>query len=186
MSKKTDEELIKIVSTDRYKYNSIAISDAENEIRNRNIDLDLNQFKEDESYDDLTKNEQTNVELINRFWNYIIDKFFIFLISFIIIFIVNKGNLNDQSNELNDWAHTFILIAVSIIYYISLEYYFNKSIGKYFSNTIVVNLDGTKPNFETIIFRTLSRFIPFDALSFLFGDTGFHDRFSDTKLIKSN
>jgi hypothetical protein len=38
MSKRTDEELIKIVTVDRNKYQPLAIETAEEEIKNRNID----------------------------------------------------------------------------------------------------------------------------------------------------
>ena len=38
MSKRTDEELIKIVTVDRNKYQPLAIESAEEEIKNRNID----------------------------------------------------------------------------------------------------------------------------------------------------
>ncbi len=44
MSERTDEELIKIVTTERDGYNPIAIEAAESEVEKRNIDTtDINQ-----------------------------------------------------------------------------------------------------------------------------------------------
>ena len=44
MSQRTDEELIKILTVDRERYNPIAIEAAESEIKKRNIDT--NKFEE--------------------------------------------------------------------------------------------------------------------------------------------
>ena len=47
--------------------------------------------------------------------------------------------------------------------------------------------DGTKPDAQTIIKRTLCRLIPFDGLSF-FGtpSRGWHDSMSDTYVVKKD
>jgi type II secretory pathway pseudopilin PulG len=49
----------------------------------------------------------------------------------------------------------------------------------------VVNLDGTKPSFLRIVGRSLCRDIPFEVLSFLFGEYpyGWHDRISKTMVV---
>jgi len=46
-------------------------------------------------------------------------------------------------------------------------------------------MDGNKPSFGLILGRSLSRIIPFDALSFLGANAiGWHDTISKTRVIK--
>ncbi|WP_462319563.1 hypothetical protein [Marinilabilia sp.] len=51
----------------------------------------------------------------------------------------------------------------------------------------MVTETGESPGFRTILIRSLCRFIPFDALSFLGGEeSGWHDRISGTRVISRN
>lgn len=184
MSLKSDNELIEIVTNQREKYNKSAITDAENEIRNRNLDIDLSEYAENVSYEDKNIYIQKDVTLNSRFYNFIIDSAIVYLTTIIIILFF-KENYNNSTIDLKNTTYMFIRIFTILVYYILFEYFFCRTIGKYITNTKVVKLDGEKPNFETILGRTLSRFIPFDVPSFFFSDNGFHDRFSDTKLIYS-
>lgn len=75
-----------------------------------------------------------------------------------------------------------------VIYYSVIEGGLKgKTIGKYFTKTRVVNLDGSQPTFVTFIGRSFARIVPFEAFSFL-GDkkTGWHDRWSETIVIDEN
>jgi hypothetical protein len=54
--------------------------------------------------------------------------------------------------------------------------------AKLLTGTQVTDEFGNKPRFGNIVGRTLSRFIPFDALSFLFA-RGWHDSISDTYVL---
>ena len=69
------------------------------------------------------------------------------------------------------------------------EAVFQRSPGKFLTGTKVVNESGGKPTFGQILGRSLCRFIPFEAFSFLFGDSsrvvGWHDKFSGTLVVKS-
>ena len=58
-----------------------------------------------------------------------------------------------------------------------------RSVGKYITGTKVVTIFGEIPNSSQVLKRTLSRLIPFDALSF-FGENGWHDSWSDTRVVK--
>lgn len=57
-----------------------------------------------------------------------------------------------------------------------------KTVLKFITKTHVVNMDGSKPTFKTIMLRNLCRFIPFNALSFL-GNRGWHDSVSKTQVV---
>lgn len=69
-------------------------------------------------------------------------------------------------------------------YYIVSEFYFQQTIGKFFTQSIVINEYGEKPDFKTIVVRTFIRMIPFEPLSFLGGKRGWHDKWTNTYVIK--
>ncbi|HEX8021988.1 RDD family protein [Mucilaginibacter sp.] len=78
-----------------------------------------------------------------------------------------------------------IVIAVCrLLYYVPFELFMGATPAKYLTETYVISGDGNKPDFWTILKRTLSRFIPFESLSFLLMPSGWHDRISDTVVIK--
>ncbi|MBL7789726.1 MAG: RDD family protein [Chitinophagales bacterium] len=75
-------------------------------------------------------------------------------------------------------------ITILLLYYLIFEFYFQKTIGKFIFKMKVVNeYDASKPNFKTILKRTVSRIIGIEALFYLFGNHLWHDRWSDTAVI---
>jgi uncharacterized RDD family membrane protein YckC len=77
-------------------------------------------------------------------------------------------------------------VIVGFYYYLT-ELYFSRSIAKFLTQTYVIMKDGSKPNYKTILKRTLCRFIPFEAFSFLGGTAGgWHDSMSETYVVKKH
>ena len=125
-----------------------------------------------------------------RFLNYLLD--LVFIVIFILVFyfilgiilaLVAPSTLSnmEEGNKLLQYLVSFI---VSMIYYTSFEAVTGKSIAKYITKTKVVTEIGEKPNFKIIVIRSLCRFIPLEAFSFLFNDgSGWHDTISSTKVI---
>ncbi|RQO36813.1 hypothetical protein DBR39_17220 [Chryseobacterium sp. KBW03] len=69
------------------------------------------------------------------------------------------------------------------LYYFLMENYLDgRTVAKYITGSKVISTDGTKPTTKQIIYRSLSRIVPFDGLSFL-GVNGWHDSWSDTRVI---
>ncbi len=79
-------------------------------------------------------------------------------------------------------------VILMVFYYIIFETIWQRTIGKLLTKTKVVNRDGTKPKFWKIVGRSLSRMIPFEALSFLIGSNpiGWHDSLSGTVVVPSS
>jgi hypothetical protein len=181
MSKRTDEELIKIVTIDRNKYQPLAIESAEEEIKNRNID---NAKIEKVNAELTTKFEEQNVfdskkvSGLSRFIHFIVDTIVWFLIVAILTFSLN---VKDDFQMLLGYL---IFFASYIAYYVFMETKYQKTVGKFITKTKVVKTNGTKPELGDIVRRTFCRLIPFDRISFLFTQNGFHDRLSDTTIIK--
>ncbi|SEH27920.1 RDD family protein [Chryseobacterium culicis] len=69
------------------------------------------------------------------------------------------------------------------LYYFLMENYLDgRTVAKYITGTKVISTDGTKPSTRQIMYRSLSRIVPFDGLSFL-GENGWHDKWSETRVI---
>nr|WP_261361665.1 RDD family protein [Aeoliella straminimaris] len=76
-------------------------------------------------------------------------------------------------------------ILLSLAYYVFTEGMFQRTVAKLVTGTIVVAKDGTRPSFGQILGRSLARFVPFEAFSFLGGKhpVGWHDSWSGTRVI---
>lgn len=85
---------------------------------------------------------------------------------------------------LGNIKYTLLGLAVNIVYYGLFETVSMRTFGKYITNTMVVNRDGTRPDSMRIFIRTLCRQIPFEALSFLGRPSvGLHDNLSKTLVV---
>ena len=127
-----------------------------------------------------------------RFVNYVIDRLFIMGMGG--VFGVALGAIwmyfsPDNFLELELLFDTRIVQYVvgailGIIYYSFFEGVTGRSIGKYFTKTKVVDENGQKPTVQAIFLRSLCRFIPFEALSFLGSEPiGWHDSLSKTRVV---
>ncbi len=129
-------------------------------------------------------NNKNSVPPTLRFLSFLIDVTFILFIIFSIAYIVGTYGVSFNSYAVN-YLYSFSLIFLSFIgYYALLEYKFQTTIGKLLTRTFVADLNGNKPNFTSILKRTLLRLIPIDPLSFLFSKNGWHDRFSKTQVLR--
>lgn len=181
MSKRTDNELIQIVTVDKNKYQPLAIEVAEEEIKRRNIDTTKIEQVTVELATKITEQEEfenKKASSLTRFLNFIIDSI-VWLV--IVAILTNSLNAKDPIQILIGY---FIFFASYIGYYVFMETKFQKTIGKFITKTKVVNKNGTKPKLGDVLRRTFCRLIPFDRISFLFTANGFHDRLSDTTIIK--
>ena len=63
---------------------------------------------------------------------------------------------------------------------------FGKSPAKFLTGTTVVSVDGSKPNFGSIVLRSLCRLVPFDQLSILIGknDYCWHNSWSQIEAVR--
>ncbi|UKB83236.1 RDD family protein [Chryseobacterium sp. MEBOG06] len=124
-----------------------------------------------------------------RFLNYIIDLFVLIVINYIItnvfgiLYELTSIELFYLYNHGGVFWELFIGNFNSLIYYFLMENYLNgRSVSKYITGTKVISIDGTKPSTQQIFYRSLSRIVPFDALSFL-GMNGWHDSWSETRVV---
>lgn len=99
--------------------------------------------------------------------------------------ITNNYSLSNWIGSLSFSELFLYALFVMFFYYYLTEVYFSRTFAKYFTKTIVVTKEGSKPNYKKILARTITRFIPFDPFSFLaIAPRGWHDRFSGTYVVK--
>jgi uncharacterized RDD family membrane protein YckC len=186
VKKKSDEELVKMVFVDRDGYQPLAIAAAEEEIKIRNLDLTqidtLRTNLLDEQEVKTTIDKATPTKLV-RFLNFVIDLFMVLILnSFLSYFIAYFVIIYEISLTT---VHIYLMLAISYFsYYVFMETTLQKTIGKFITKTHVIMKDGSKPKTYDIFRRTFCRIIPLDGFSFLFDANGFHDKLSDTKVIK--
>ncbi len=124
-----------------------------------------------------------------RFINNLLDGLFSYLFMFLIAIVIGifVGVFSPESVgafEDNMGFEYFLIIFSTITYYIVFEATTGRTLGKMITKTKVVDENGNKPDFSTILVRTLCRFVPFNALSFLFNDRGWHDTWSKTRVVE--
>ncbi|QIH38681.1 RDD family protein [Flavobacterium sp. Sr18] len=128
-----------------------------------------------------------------RLLNFVIDLFIIYVIEISIgTTIILIGDLT-KSDTASNWVSSlsivesfFFGLVILFFYYGLTEMYFSRTFGKYFTKTMVVKHDGSRPNMKSIIIRTLSRLIPFEPFSFLTAERGWHDTLSVTYVVKKH
>lgn len=119
-----------------------------------------------------------------RFAHYVIDTLFIYFVLF--------GQISWMFTffiyDLNETAITIGIYAVSFfiyfIYYFVSEIGFGQTVGKIITGTYVRSSNSQKASGLSVVGRTLCRFIPFEAFSFLPEPTnGWHDSISKTNVF---
>jgi len=117
-----------------------------------------------------------------RFLNAILDYFCLYIFGFVFGHIIGIVGLYFIIERINEW---FLGIIISILYYVIFESIWSKTPAKFITKTRVIMENGGKPDSKTIFIRTLIRFIPFEAFTFLSPERprGWHDRWSKTIVI---
>lgn len=112
-----------------------------------------------------------------RLANRVIDLLFIFYIAF---YFFSWARFAFEFMRGFDFVILLLEVVLLWLYYFIMEVVFNTTLGKIITNTTIVNEIGQKPTIGQIFGRTFFRFIPFDAVSFLIKDNGWHDSVSNT------
>ena len=129
-----------------------------------------------------------------RFLNMIIDLFIVYVLTMGIGAAINILGEVTGNFKLSEWIISLTLVenilfgvVVLFFYYLIMETYLSRTFGKYFTKTIVVKHNGTKPKVKSTVIRTLVRLIPIEALTFLNDDArGWHDTLSVTYVVNKH
>jgi uncharacterized RDD family membrane protein YckC len=114
-----------------------------------------------------------------RLINYFVDLLIISLIIRLAYFFLDF-------NQAIIWD--FLILIVFFGYYTLFEFYFQRTIGKYLTGSLVVNEYGDTPDFKTICLRTIIRIIPLNPYSFFWTDDHrfWHDTWTKTFVVSKD
>ncbi|MFN3755965.1 MAG: RDD family protein [Flavobacterium sp.] len=126
-----------------------------------------------------------------RFANFVVDYIMHFVISFIIgIALALLSFFFDISepliwvSEMNQMGEIMLGAMIILMYYLLMESITGRTIGKYITGTKILKEDGSELTPQDVFIRTLCRFIPFEAFSFLgTPPRGWHDSLSKTVVV---
>lgn len=98
---------------------------------------------------------------------------------------LNSGGALTAQQDMMVFFFFLGCLSTYVNYYILCEYFLKgKTFGKIITKTKVVMRDGSAPTFRSIIIRSLTRYLPFEVLSFLgSAPDGWHDRLSNTMVV---
>lgn len=128
---------------------------------------------------------------LSRLGHYIIDALIIgVILACINIFLLDGIYLGYPFGfEVNGFVYNFIptidQIIITVGYYFICEKTMQRTIGKFATNSLVINEYAEAPDFGSLIGRSFSRLVPFDAISCL-SDRGWHDKWSRTYVVTTN
>ena len=79
-------------------------------------------------------------------------------------------------------------VIIVLGYYILMEYFTGKTVGKFITKSKVVNNDESKISFKTSVIRYLCRWIPFEFVSLALGSDAkaWHDTLSKTQVVEDD
>ncbi len=125
-----------------------------------------------------------------RLTNMLIDSAMQFILLFmVLVFIVASKEVNEAKAYVDRlavdfWMQYTFTAGVALFYYNVFEIFSARTVGKLVTQTIVVDENGEKPNYETIMVRSLCRLIPFNALSIIgIPARTWHDSISKTYVV---
>ena len=121
-----------------------------------------------------------------RFANYFIDAIvFYVLIAIIIVPVVMKMNVDDLDGGSFLGIYYLTVFGIIFAYYTLLEGSKGKTVGKMITKTKVISEDGSPISYGKAFTRTLCRLVPFEFISaFIDGGRMWHDKWTDTRLVK--
>ncbi|RAV29698.1 RDD family protein [Sinomicrobium soli] len=126
-----------------------------------------------------------------RIGNLIIDRLVIYVFSFVlgmITFVMSDymgvhGPLRFIEN-MNPFEEILFEVVITLLYYAVMESATGRTIGKFITNTRVINEQEEKATLNEAVVRSLCRLIPFEAFSFLGGEgRGWHDSIPKTYVV---
>lgn len=136
-------------------------------------------------FTELKEGEYQLADQKQRVINLAIDTFcsLVFTAIGVVILVILQSHKNPETLEFIVPIYACIFIA-PILYYILCEYFLKgKTLAKFYTETKVVKLNGSRPDFMDVAGRSLLRYIPLEAFLGA-SQKGWHDTMSKTMVIK--
>lgn len=126
-----------------------------------------------------------------RIANYLIDVVVLYALTFVVALIVALiARFLDSPNTLlwmagmNRIEQYLVGLFIMLVYYNAMEIPLSRTVGKFITGTVVVDMYGEKPTTNDILKRTFCRLIPFESFSYLGTPSrGWHDTMPDLYVV---
>lgn len=133
-----------------------------------------------------SENTLNSADKSRRLTNFLIDTVayyaLVFALSFLLGVLSYVGQIDLISFLNNQAGGLLFAVVIMLLYYVPMEYYTGRTLGKLMTGTYVVSMDGAKPSFNQILLRSLTRLVPFELFSFLGKNNGWHDKWTNTQV----
>lgn len=118
-----------------------------------------------------------------RFANWVVDTLICAAIFCLILYIIYPSRPEEKLMPHIKLSY----LVVTFIYYLSFEYFFKRTPGKFITNTRIIRVSTGSNFFTPVLIRTICRFIPIEAAFIFFSEDGLtlHDLLSKTQLSKN-
>jgi uncharacterized RDD family membrane protein YckC len=140
-----------------------------------------------EPYEAQIKREVNTVTGWPRFGHYMIDAVIIAGLAFGAEFLWSLVYLSGAASNMNGVDYNFLPsapnIIVTVAYYMICEGTMQRTIGKFATNSVVIDQYAEAPSKGALFGRSCARLVPIEAFSCL-GKRGWHDRWSKTYVVK--
>lgn len=121
-----------------------------------------------------------------RFGHYLVDLVVLIGIMLVLTFlgVIEPARTVTYGNGGVSFRYFFDLTSLMLTfgYYLISELTMGRTIGKFVTNSYVIDEYAKKPEFSVLLIRTLCRLIPFEGFSCL-GERGWHDTLSKTYVV---
>jgi len=123
--------------------------------------------------------------------NFIVDTLLILPIAYLLVFPLGYVIPDKTFKDIIPLIIFICLLISSMLYYVILEFKFQQTLGKYLTNTFVINEYAQKPTLKQIVLRTFYRVLTFGLQFLYFWDymdgasycRGMHDRNTNTWVV---
>jgi uncharacterized RDD family membrane protein YckC len=124
-------------------------------------------------------------DLRSRALHFVIDYFLVRVIILQILLYLQGLSLLEMEVAYNEkiMMTMYRMAPLWLLYMAICETFFQKTIGKFFTRTMLVGMDGNKPRAGQVVTRTLIRLIPFEELSYFLFGYFLHDEWSKTAVV---
>lgn len=98
----------------------------------------------------------------------------------------SEKDIKTATESLSSLEQYALALVIILVYYNFFEILLARTVGKFITRTIVVDLYGNKPTANDILLRSICRAIPLEFIIFFGPDCrGWHDRLSDTYVVQT-
>lgn len=121
---------------------------------------------------------------LDRLRHFVIDFLIISILSLVLFFNFSKVYFMGNDSE-SGWTMIMTWLIIYSLYYLLLETYAGRTVGKILNKTMIVTIKNEKPDFKQVLIRAIVRLIPFQFVPILTAyERTLHDTLSKTWVIR--